>query len=224
MRDKAPSWRRARRRAASKVRAAFEGGHGTFDYAAKANYDCRRSARPWQRRQVLFLYRSAIRDHIAWAMSLHGRSSGAGVTTASTPGRVHRTSLVVAVMFEPRGALPAQWMVARWHAFNMAVALTDHALGSVPGTCAVNRRQHAQFGKSGLYRRTGMAFPGTIRRACACDLAGGRVVEREIPKGPAPSKSQCRTGNTKRSLSRTRSAPSMPGARTGWSRAFANSD
>ncbi len=68
--------------------------------------------------------------------------------------------------------------------FNMAVALADGALtiDSWTDARATDQATRALMAKVGYTTDSGMAFPGDYPARMRVHLAGGRVIERDIPK------------------------------------------
>lgn len=174
-------------------RSIFEGRHGYFRaYAGEGNYDLAgigaALGSDWQ---LLYLYPKRYAcDHIAqgYVDCAVAIGSEPGVTPASI-ARVECVvhPLVVSVMFEPQELRyqPVNGWSARWSMpFNMAVALTDHALGidSWSDARATDPATRALMAKVDYSTDAGMAFPGDYPARVRVHLAGGRVVERDIPK------------------------------------------
>ncbi len=174
-------------------RSIFEGRHGYFRaYAREGNYDLSSIAAAlgsdWQ---VLYLYPKRYAcDHIAQgyvdcAISIGQEAGVAPASIARVECIVH--PLVVPVMFEPQEVRyrPTNGWSARWSMpFNMAVALTDHALGIDAWTDARanDPATRALMAKVGYTADPGMAFPGDYPARVRVHLADGRVIERDIPK------------------------------------------
>lgn len=174
-------------------RSIFEGRHGYFRaYAREGNYDLSgigaALGSDWQ---ALFLYPKRYPcDHIAQGYVDCAVSIGleAGVTPASI-ARVECVvhPLVVPVMFEPHEVRyrPTNGWSARWSMpFNMAVALTDHALtiDSWTDARATDPDTRALMAKVGFTTDPGMVFPGDYPARMRVHFKDGRVVERDIPK------------------------------------------
>jgi 2-methylcitrate dehydratase PrpD len=174
-------------------RSILEGRHGYFrSYAREGNYDlsgiCAALGSDWQIR-LLYPKRYPC-DHIAQAYVDCAVALGTEVGVA--PGSIRRVEcivhpLVVPVMFEPREVRyrPANGWSARWSMpFNMAVALTDHALtiDSWSDARANDPATRALMAKVDFTTDAAMAFPGDYPARMRLHLADGRVLERDIPK------------------------------------------
>jgi 2-methylcitrate dehydratase PrpD len=174
-------------------RSIFEGRHGYFrSYAREGNFDlsgiCGALGSDWQ---IRFLYPKRYPcDHIA--QGYVDCAVALGMETGVTPATIRRVEcvvhpLVVPVMFEPREVRyrPGNGWSARWSMpFNMAVALTDHALtiDSWSDARANHPATRALMEKVDFTTDAGMAFPGDYPARMRVHLADGRVLERDIPK------------------------------------------
>jgi 2-methylcitrate dehydratase PrpD len=161
-------------------RSILEGRHGYFRaYARDGNYDLSGiSAALGKDWQVLYLYAKRYPcDHIAQAYVDCAVSIGleAGVTPASI-ARVEPEE----VRYRPTNGWSARWSMP----FNMAVALTDHALtiDSWSDARATEPATRALMAKVGYTVDPGMAFPGDYPARMRVHLTDGRVIERDIPK------------------------------------------
>lgn len=174
-------------------RSIFEGRYGYFrSYAREGNYDLSGIAQAlgsdWQ---VLYLYPKRYPcDHIA--QGYVDCAVSIGLEDRVTPASIERVEcivhpLVVPVMFEPHDIRyrPTNGWSARWSMpFNMAVALTDHALtiDSWTDARATDPETRALMAKVGCTTDPGMAFPGDYPARMRVHLKDGRVIERDIPK------------------------------------------
>lgn len=174
-------------------RSIFEGRHGYFrSYAREGNYDLAgitaALGNDWQ---VLRLYPKRYPcDHIA--QGYVDCAVSIGLEDGVAPESIDRVEcivhpLVVPVMFEPRELRyhPTNGWSARWSMpFNMAVALTDHALNIDSWTDA--RANHpatrALMAKVGFTADPAMAFPGDYPARMRVHLKDGRSIARDIPK------------------------------------------
>lgn len=174
-------------------RSIFEGRYGYFrSYAREGNYDLSGIAQAlgsdWQ---VLYLYPKRYPcDHIA--QGYVDCAVSIGLEDRVTPASIERVEcivhpLVVPVMFEPHDIRyrPTNGWSARWSMpFNMAVALTDHALtiDSWTDARATDPETRALMAKVGCATDSRMAFPGDYPARMRVHLKDGRVIERDIPK------------------------------------------
>ncbi|MBC7803029.1 MAG: MmgE/PrpD family protein [Candidatus Parcubacteria bacterium] len=174
-------------------RSIFEGRHGYFRaYARDGNYDLSgitaALGKDWQ---LLYLYPKRYPcDHIA--QGYVDCAVAIGLEAGVTPASIARVEcivhpLVVPVMFEPEEVRyrPTNGWSARWSMpFNMAVALTDHALtiDSWTDARANDAATRALMAKVGFTADPGMAFPGDYPARMRVHLADGRAIERDIPK------------------------------------------
>ncbi len=174
-------------------RTILEGRYGYFrSHAREGNFDLSKVTEAlgsdWQ---VLYLYPKRYPcDHIAQgymdcAMTL-GRTEGV------TPDNIERVEcivhpLVVPVMFEPHDIRyrPTNGWSARWSMpFNMAVALTDHALtvDSYTNDRANDPSTRALMGKIGYTKEPNLAFPGDYPAWVRLHTKDGRVLEQKVMK------------------------------------------
>jgi 2-methylcitrate dehydratase PrpD len=174
-------------------RTILEGRYGYFrSYAREGNYDLSGIAAAlgsdWQ---VLYLYPKRYPcDHIA--QGYVDCAVSIGLEDGVTPASIERVEcivhpLVVPVMFEPHEVRyrPTNGWSARWSMpFNMAVALTDHALTIDAWTDAraTDPDTRALMAKVGFTTDPGMAFPGDYPARMRVHLKDGRIVERDLPK------------------------------------------
>jgi len=174
-------------------RDILDGRHGYFrSYAREGNYDLSRVTEALgQDWQLLKLYPKRYPcDHIAQGYV------DCAIAIAREPGVIPTAikrvecvvhPLAVPIMFEPeeRRYSPENGWSARWSMpFNMAVALTDGALGidSWTDARANDPETRALMRKVGYVVDTGLAFPGDYPARLRVQLADGRVLERDQPK------------------------------------------
>ena len=174
-------------------RTIFEGRHGYFrSYAREGNYDLSGiTAALGSDWQLLYLYPKRYpSDHIA--QGYVDCAVQIGLEAGVTPANIERVEcfvhpLAAAVMFEPHEVRyqPTNGWSARWSMpFNMAVALTDHALtiDSWTDARATDTGTRALMAKVGFVADPGMAFPGDYPARMRVHLGDGRVAARDIPK------------------------------------------
>ena len=195
---------RAARNGFKGPRTILEGRYGYFrSHAGEGNFDLSGITKDlgsdWQ---VLYLYPKRYPcDHIAQgyidcALSL-------GQTEGITSNNIERVEcivhpLVVPVMFEPKDIRyrPTNGWSARWSMpFNMAVALTDHALtvDSFTDQRANDSNTRDLMAKITYVQEPSLAFPGDYPAWVRLHAKDGRVLEHKVlkvagsPENPMPA-------------------------------------